>query len=176
MKASKLLPSPPLVLVALGSNQGDSRQIIVDAMARLQEISAAPLLKSSLWQSTPVDCPPESPRFINAAAGLTPLDGESPESLLLKLQGLEKEFGRRLKQVLNEPRPLDLDLIAFGREVRHQSKLTLPHPRAHHRRFVLQPLAEIAPDFILPGQKGSVLDLLVGLPPGEEVSWVSSPR
>ena len=145
-------------------------------MARLQEISAAPLLKSSLWQSTPVDCPPESPRFINAAAGLTPLDGESPESLLLKLQGLEKEFGRRLKQVLNEPRPLDLDLIAFGREVRHQSKLTLPHPRAHHRRFVLQPLAEIAPDFILPGQKGSVLDLLVGLPPGEEVSWVSSPR
>ena len=176
MSNSKKQSSPPLALVALGSNQGDSRQIIVDAMARLQEISAAPLLKSSLWQSTPVDCPPESPRFINAAAGLTPLDGESPESLLLKLQGLEKEFGRRLKQVLNEPRPLDLDLIAFGREVRHESKLTLPHPRAHHRRFVLQPLAEIAPDFILPGKKESVLDLLIGLPPGEEVSWVSSPR
>ena len=176
MSNSKKQSSPPLVLVALGSNQGDSRQIMVDAMARLQEISAAPLLKSSLWQSTPVDCPPESPRFINAAAVLAPMDGESPESLLLKLQGLEKEFGRRLKQVLNEPRPLDLDLIAFGREVRHESKLTLPHPRTHHRRFVLQPLAEIAPDFILPGQKLSVLDLLIGLPPGEEVSWVSSPR
>ena len=176
MKASPIPPSSPLVLVALGSNQGDSRQIIVDAMTRLQEISAAPLLKSSLWQSTPVDCPPESPRFVNAAAGLKPRAGESPESLLVKLQGLEKEFGRQLKQVLNEPRPLDLDLIAFGAEVRKQAKLTLPHPRAHQRRFVLQPLAEIAPEFILPGQKESVLDLLVGLPPGEEVSWVSSPR
>ena len=176
MSNSKKQSSPPLVLVALGSNQGDSRQIIVDALARLQEISAAPLLKSSLWQSSPVDCPPDSPRFINAAAGLNPLAGETPESLLLKLQVLEKEFGRRLKQVLNEPRPLDLDLIAFGREMRKSSNLTLPHPRAHQRRFVLQPLAEIAPDFVLPGQKESVLDLLVGLPPGEEVNWVSSPR
>ena len=176
MSHSKKHASPPLVLVALGSNQGDSRQIMVDAMARLQEISAAPLLKSSLWQSSPVDCPPESPRFINAAAGLTPLAGETPETLLLKLQGLEKEFGRRLKQVLNEPRPLDLDLIAFGKEVRKTTSLTLPHPRAHQRRFVLQPLAEIAPEFILPGQTESVLDLLVGLPPGEEVTWVSSPR
>lgn len=176
MKAPKLPPSPPLVVVALGSNQGDSRQIMVDALGRLQELSAGPLLKSSLWQSSPVDCPPDSPRFINAAAGLVPLAGESPESLLLKLQGLEKEFGRRLKQVLNEPRPLDLDLIAFGSEVRQQTNLILPHPRAHQRRFVLQPLAEIAPDLVLPGQKLPVLDLLVGLPPGEAVNWISSPR
>jgi len=70
--------------------------------------------------------------------------------LLQKLRALEKEFGRTSKKVLNEPRSLDLDLIAFGTETRNSPELILPHPRAHLRRFVLQPLGEIAPDFILP--------------------------
>jgi 2-amino-4-hydroxy-6-hydroxymethyldihydropteridine diphosphokinase len=61
---------------------------------------------------------------------------------------------------LNEPRPLDLDLIAFGTETRHAPDFVLPHPRAHFRRFVLQPLSEIAPDLILPGQRKTVLQLL----------------
>ena len=94
-----------------------------------------------------------------------PRAGETPESLLAKLQALEKEFGRRPKTVLNEPRPLDLDLIAFGSETRASKELTLPHPRAHERRFVLQPLSEIAPDLILPGQSQSVAGLLERLPP-----------
>jgi len=89
---------------------------------------------------------------------------ESPESLLLKLQTIENEFGRMRKTVLNEPRPLDLDLIAFGQERRSTERLVLPHPRAHLRRFVLQPLNEIAPDFILPGQSISVRELLKQLP------------
>ncbi|MES1180381.1 MAG: 2-amino-4-hydroxy-6-hydroxymethyldihydropteridine diphosphokinase, partial [Verrucomicrobiota bacterium] len=76
---------------------------------------------------------------------------------------LEVEFGRKPKMVLNEPRPLDLDLIAFGGEVRLTASLTLPHPRAHQRRFVLQPLGEIAPDLVLPGQKLAVAQLLAGL-------------
>jgi len=80
--------------------------------------------------------------------------------LLIKLQALEKKFGRRPKKVSNEPRPLDLDLIAFGNEVRHTPQLVLPHPRAHRRRFVLQPLAQIAPDLVLPGQELSVAGLL----------------
>ena len=121
--------------------------------------------ESSLWETTPVDCPPGSPVFVNAVVGLIPRAGETPESLLAKLQGLEQEFGRRPKQVLNEPRPLDLDLIAFGSETRAGKELTLPHPRAHQRRFVLQPLSEIAPDLILPGQKKTVLQLLGELPP-----------
>src|SRR5262249_38628129 len=89
-----------------------------------------------------------------------PCPGETPESLLGKLQELEKEFGRRPKKVLNEPRPLDLDLIAFGNEIRATAELTLPHPRAHLRQFVLQPLAEIAPDLVLRGQERTGAELL----------------
>ena len=111
----------------------------------------------------PVDCPPDSPRFVNAVAGLKPRENETPESLLKKLRELEKEFGRVPKTVLNEPRPLDLDLIAFGNEIRNSPELILPHPRAHLRRFVLQPLSEIAPELILPGQGKTVLQLLAEL-------------
>jgi 2-amino-4-hydroxy-6-hydroxymethyldihydropteridine diphosphokinase len=152
-----------LVLIALGSNLGDSRRILHDALARLQLFSDDPILKSSLWQTSPVDCPPGSPQFLNAIVVLVPQENESPESLLQKLQALEKEFGRGLKKVHNEPRPLDLDLIAFGNEVRSSATLTLPHPRAHERRFVLQPLSEVAPDYVLPGQKKTTAQLLAGL-------------
>jgi len=165
-----------LAFIALGSNLGDSRQLILAAFARLEALSAAPLWKSSLWQTAPVDCPPDSPKFVNAMAGLVPLPGETPESLLLKLQGLEQEFGRRPKVVLNEPRPLDLDLIAFGAETRAEATLILPHPRATVRRFVLQPLAELAPDWVLPGQSRTVLDLLADLPADATVTWLSSPH
>lgn len=152
-----------MVFVSLGSNLGDSRKIILDAMARLQTFSGRPILKSSLWRTSPVDCPPGSPEFVNAIVGLTSRKGETPESLLKKLQKLEKEFGRGPKKILNEPRPLDLDLITFGHELRDTRVLILPHPRAHLRRFVLEPLLEIAPDLVLPGQRKSVAQLLAGL-------------
>ena len=139
-------------------------------MARLEKISAEPILKSSLWQTAPVNCPPDSPKFVNAVVGLIPKENETPESLLKKLRELEKEFGRAPKMVLNEPRPLDLDLIAFGNEIRpaapkrseggNSPELILPHPRAHLRKFVLQPLSEIAPQLILPNQTKTVSQLL----------------
>jgi 2-amino-4-hydroxy-6-hydroxymethyldihydropteridine diphosphokinase len=150
--------------VALGSNLGDSRQILMAAMTRLQQFSHGPVQKSSLWQTTPVDCPPGSPKFVNAMVGFVPRTEEAPESLLEKLHELEKEFGRQPKKLFNEPRPLDLDLIAFGNEIRSSPELILPHPRAHLRRFVLQPLSELAPDLVLPGQGKTVAELLAGLP------------
>jgi 2-amino-4-hydroxy-6-hydroxymethyldihydropteridine diphosphokinase len=160
------MPEPGiLVVVALGANMGDSRRNILEGMNRLEELADGPLLKSSLWQTTPVGCPPGSPAFVNAVVGLRPCAEETPASLLAKLQALEREFGRRAKQVFNEPRPLDLDLIAFGAETRATADLTLPHSRAHKRRFVLQPLSEIAPDLILPGQSQTVAQLLARLPP-----------
>lgn len=155
--------SRPLVLIALGSNIGDSRATVAAAMARLDWLASCPCRLSSLWQSTPVDCPPGSPQFINAAVALAPLAIETPESLLAKLQAMERDFGRVTKQVLNEPRPLDLDLIAFGPEVRAAPQLILPHPRAHLRRFVLEPLNELAPDLVLPGQARTIRQLLDGL-------------
>jgi len=158
-----------LAFIALGSNLGDSKQAVLRALERLQGLSAFPLLRSSLWQSTPVDCPPGSPLFVNAVAGMLPRAGETPESLLDQLQALEKEFGRRAKQVTNEPRPLDLDLVVFRRETRDSERLTLPHPRAHLRRFVLQPLAELAPDLVLPGQVLTVRQLLETLDSSERL-------
>ncbi len=159
-------------LVALGSNLGNSRRIISEAIERLRSFSAEPLLRSSLWESIPVDCPPGSPSFINAVIGFTPLAGETPETLLAKLQALERDFGRRPKTDLNEPRLLDLDLIAFGAETRSNNELTLPHPRAHLRRFVLEPLNEIASELILPGQTESVKRLLANFGQSESVKRV----
>src|ERR1051326_8752523 len=111
--------------IALGSNLGDPQRNIERAFDALQKLSDAPLLRSSLWRSAPADCPPRSPDFVNAVAGLVPRPDETPESLLAKLQALEKEFGRMPKKVLNEARPLDLDLVAFGDETRATPGLTL---------------------------------------------------
>lgn len=158
-----------IAYIALGSNLGDSRDTVLRAMERLQELSTQPLAKSSLLETTPVDCPPGSPNFVNAVVGLVPHPGETPESLLQKLQALEKEFGRTPKKIMNESRPLDLDLIVFGSETRSTSDLILPHPRAYSRQFVLQPLAEIAPDLVLPGQAKSVAELLRQLTSAEIV-------
>lgn len=165
--------SSELAFVALGSNLGDSLAIIRQAFERLQELSDEPLLKSPLWETAPVDCPPGSPPFVNAMAGLAPRIGETPETLLDKLQALEKVFGRRPKKVMNEPRTLDLDLIAFGNAIRNTPRLVLPHPRAHERRFVLEPLSEIAPDFVLPGRTRTVRELLRELA-HEDHDWASS--
>jgi len=151
--------------VALGSNLGDPRDTVIRAIRALETFSDGPLLKSALWETAPVDCPPGSPIFVNAMVGLIPFKGETPESLLAKLQELEREFGRQPKTVLNEARTLDLDLIAFGTHIRASKELILPHPRAHERLFVLQPLSEIAPDLVLPGQAKSVTQLLAQLPP-----------
>jgi 2-amino-4-hydroxy-6-hydroxymethyldihydropteridine diphosphokinase len=153
-----------LAIVALGSNMGDSKTNVLRAIRRLSDFSERPILKSSLWETTPVDCPPGSPPFVNAVIGLVPRPGETPETLHASLQSLEKEFGRQPKTVLNEARPLDLDLIAFEKETRLSATLTIPHPRAGERRFVLQPLLEIAPDLVLPGQAETVAELLSSLP------------
>ena len=161
-----------LAFIALGSNLGDSRGLLIRAMDKLQKLSPKPLLKSSLWETTPVDCPPDSPSFVNAVVGLVPQASETPETLLQSLQALEKEFGRSPKKLSNEPRPLDLDLLSFGYEVRATHSLTLPHPRAHLRRFVLQPLAEIAAGLVLPGQKKTVAHLLAALVSDEVVTRI----
>jgi len=157
----------PYAFVALGSNLGDSRQMLERAFLDLAQLSAGPTIRSSFWQTEPVDCPPDSPLFLNAVLALLPKPGETPERLLETLKKLEVEAGRGPKSVLNEPRPLDLDLIDFRGETRNSERLMLPHPRAHLRRFVLAPLAEIAPDLVLPRQQKSVDELLSQLPSDE---------
>jgi len=153
----------PVAYIALGSNVGDSPTILGRAMAQLEKLSRKPLVRSSLWQTTPVDCPPGSPTFVNAVVALIPLPEENAWSLLTKMLAMEKEFGRLQKKVRNEPRRLDLDLISYGDEISTRPEIILPHPRAHERRFVLQPLNEIAPNMILAGQRRTVAQLLAVL-------------
>jgi 2-amino-4-hydroxy-6-hydroxymethyldihydropteridine diphosphokinase len=156
-----------MAYVALGSNLGDSRANVLRAFGLLQSLSDLPLRRSSLWETKPVECPPGSPLFVNAVAGLVPRAAETPRSLLARLQALEKEMGRTPKKILNEPRVIDLDLIAFASETVAEPDLILPHPRARLRRFVLEPLREIAPDFVIPGQDKTVAELLQGLESSE---------
>lgn len=162
MKPETRNPKPDLsraAVVGLGSNLGDSPAILRSAMDELARLAAGPLLRSSLWRSTPVDCPPGSPDFLNAVVAFEPAADETPESLLAKLHSLEGRFGRHRSGILNEPRSLDLDLIAFGSEQCATTQLVLPHPRAAQRQFVLGPLAEILPEFKAPGWSGTAAEL-----------------
>jgi 2-amino-4-hydroxy-6-hydroxymethyldihydropteridine diphosphokinase len=154
------------VVVALGSNQGESAHFLKMTMERMEAITGGAMRRSSLWRTTPVECPPGSNDFVNAVVAWKRRDGQTPEALLESLQSLEREFGRRPKEVINEPRPLDLDLVACGEELRDSGWLVLPHARAVERAFVLYPLAEILPDLVLPGQTRTVRELRDAL--GEE--------
>ena len=160
------------VFVALGANLGDSKRTIIEAARELEKFSDEPLLRSSLWETSPVDCPPGTPPFVNAVVGFLPRRGETPETLLARLQSMEKAFGRKPKKIVNESRVLDLDLIAFGAQTRATNDLTVPHPRAHLRRFVLQPLCEIAPELVFPGQTKTIRELLGGLQADERMRRV----
>lgn len=144
-----------LAFVGLGANldsrAGSPEATLQRAMASLAALSELPVLVSSIWETTPLDCPPDSPRFFNAVAALVP--GErSPEALLQSLQQIENSLGRVRSGVRNAPRTLDLDLLSYGELIQNTPVLTLPHPRMHERQFVLSPLLEIAPDFVVPGK------------------------
>jgi 2-amino-4-hydroxy-6-hydroxymethyldihydropteridine diphosphokinase len=93
----------------------------------------------------------------------------TPELCLAKLQELEQTLGRGPRGVKHEPRLLDLDLLVYGGEVRRAAGLTLPHPRAHLRRFVLEPWNEVAPNLVLPGVGRAVSELLAELPADQPV-------
>ena len=161
--------APDWAIIALGANLGNPAVALEQAVGRLSLLSSRPILRSSFWNTSPVDCPPGSPVFVNAAVAIVPQSGTTPESLLDQLQSLEREFGRQAKIVMNEPRPLDLDLIAWGQRTCSTPRLVLPHPRAHLRKFVLQPVGEILPQFILPGQVETILTLLHALVSDESV-------
>ena len=134
--------------IALGANlpgaQGDPVVTLRQAVEQLRQLSASPLLVSPFYESDPKDCPPGSPRYVNAVVRLLPSAGETPLGLLHKLQHIENAFGRLRTGIRNEARTLDLDLLSFADATSSTAELTLPHPRAHERRFVLQPWQDLA--------------------------------
>jgi 2-amino-4-hydroxy-6-hydroxymethyldihydropteridine diphosphokinase len=148
--------------IALGSNLGDrwaQLHIGFEFLASLSE--GRSLRKSSLYETAPVDCPTGSANFLNAVAEID-YAGTARE-LLVHLQAYELAQGRAAVREVNAPRPLDLDILYFGEEVIVESDLVVPHPRLAQRRFVLEPLAEIRPDLILPGQSQTVQALFAQL-------------
>lgn len=147
-----------LAAVALGSNLGDRAAQISAAFDRLGSIPLTSLVAASLPIETAPVGPIEQPNFLNAAAIVRTL--LPPETLLAFLQGIERAAGRsRVGKERWGPRTLDLDLIVYGDVVLESPELVLPHPRVHERGFVLEPLAEIAADIVVPG-RGSIRQLL----------------
>jgi 2-amino-4-hydroxy-6-hydroxymethyldihydropteridine diphosphokinase len=146
----------PVVAIALGSNLGDRHAHLDYAVSRLARLLSG-LRQSSRYDTAPVDVIGEQPTFLNAAVvGTTEL---GPHELLDELQAIEAERGRD-RPFRNAPRTLDLDLLLFGDLVVSDPELEVPHPRFRERRFVLEPLAEIAPDLVDPVSGLTVKELL----------------
>jgi 2-amino-4-hydroxy-6-hydroxymethyldihydropteridine diphosphokinase len=154
---------PHLAFIALGSNLGDRRGTLEGAIAALSGTSGVVVRKvSSFHETEPVGGPPGQGLFLNAAAVLeTSLD---PFGLLQVLREIEERFGRT-RTVRWGERTLDLDLLLFDDRVVDTPELTVPHPRLTERRFVLEPLAEVAPDTIEPVTRRTIIDLLADLAP-----------
>ena len=148
--------------VGLGSNLENPRQQVITALQELQQIAGTSLLSSSsLYRSDPVG-PAGQPDYINAVALLE--TSLQPEALLDQLQSLEQQH-QRVRKTHWGPRTLDLDIILFGNQFIQSARLTVPHPFATERNFVLWPLFELSPDLIFPGDR-SISDLLVACPLG----------
>jgi len=147
------------VAIALGSNLGDRRQLLQDAVAALAAVITD--IKVSAWHETdPVGVGDGQPRFLNGAlTGTTTL---SARALLDQLLATEQRFGRE-RPYPGAARTLDLDLILYGDAVIDEPGLIVPHPRFHERRFVLEPLAEIAADWIDP-VSGKTIGELTAVP------------
>jgi len=138
--------------VGLGANIGDpGRQLnlAIDALKHLPDTSL--VLASGVYKSAPLGYA-DQPDFLNAVAQLD--TALSPEDLLDRLREIEIRHGRA-RSFANAPRTLDLDLLLYGDTIMDTPGLTLPHPRMHERGFVLKPLAEIAPQAVIPGRGGA---------------------
>ncbi len=144
--------------VGLGANLGDARGTLREALDELARCPHTSLsASSSLYRSAPVDA--DGPDYVNAVASIR--TGLGPHELLAALQAIEARHGRE-RPYRHAPRTLDLDLLIYGERTADDPTLVLPHPRLHLRAFVLVPLAEIAPELVVPG-RGRVAELLRAL-------------
>ena len=133
---------------------------------------APPPLCSGLYETEPVDCAAGTAPFLNAVMQIeTSLE---PEELLARLRAIERSRGRHEAAPRNSPRELDLDLLYADQLELATETLHLPHPQLANRRFVLQPLADIRPGLILPGQEETVTALLAGLPASPAVHLLAT--
>ena len=144
------------VFIGIGANLGAPRVTIEMALMELSEIAESEVVSSSIWKSEASGM--EGDDFANAVAKFE--FNESPQNLLAKLQSLEAKYGRAPDHEAYTPRTLDLDIIAFGHHKVSEVNLTIPHPHAAQRLFVLLPLKEIDPDFRFVGKPESLDELI----------------
>ena len=149
--------------VALGSNLGDrlaNLRAARNAILALPNVKP-PVLSSAIHETEPVGCEPGATKFLNAVVEFD-YEGD-PASLLEQLIRIEEGFGRRRDHPKNVSRTIDIDLLYCGSRNIESERLRLPHPRMHLRKFVLQPLADIRPELILPHRRETVRQLLAEL-------------
>ncbi len=152
-----------LAYVGLGSNLGDRRALLEEAVRRLDGYADITVEAASTLRETDPVGVTEQPRFLNGVAALrTEL---APRELLDRLLAVERTLGRDRSVGRWGPRTIDLDLLLHGDAVVDEPGLALPHPRLAERRFVLEPLHELAPELVLPDGR-SVAALLGALEPG----------
>ncbi len=158
-----------MILIGLGANlpterYGAPRATLMAALAALGEAGVAVEARSPWYRSAPVPAG-DQPWFVNAVAAVATRLG--PAELLKLMHGIERDFGRVRREV-NEPRPLDLDLLAYGDRIQAADPV-LPHPRLHQRGFVLLPLRDIAPRWRHPSLGLTVDELIARLPMDQPV-------
>ncbi len=158
---------PVRVFLALGANLGDRLETLERACDELHARYGA-LSLSQLYETEPQGCPEGSPCFLNACVEL--YCSVSALELLAECQRIEKALGRERSGIYGEPRSCDIDIISYGDLRLDSPELTLPHPRAAQRSFVLQPLCDIDAQLVLAGQESSVSELLASLPDSPEES------
>lgn len=159
-----------LAALSLGSNLDQPKEQVTQALERIEQVFTN-FRASSLYLTEPVGGP-EQPDFVNACAVIE--TGLDAAALLTYFHKLETEAGRQDSVERNQPRTLDIDLIFFGGLVQTEANLTIPHPRFHVRRFVLEPLAEIAPQFQDPVSGKTVRQLLNDCPDKHRVFKLDS--
>jgi 2-amino-4-hydroxy-6-hydroxymethyldihydropteridine diphosphokinase len=161
---------PEIVFLSLGSNIGDREKSLRGAIAALPELGVKIKNISSIYETAPVDLL-EQPWFLNCV-----VRGETtvpPVALLKELRALEQRMGSK-KLVPRGPRLIDLDILLYGEQTIDSPELQVPHPRMHLRHFVLEPLAEIAPDLTHPSWNASAAHLLAALGHKSTVKKISS--
>jgi 2-amino-4-hydroxy-6-hydroxymethyldihydropteridine diphosphokinase len=153
-----------IVFLSLGSNVGDRAANLNTAIGRLRTLGEVAAV-SSFYETEPVGLAVQ-PWFLNCALRME--TEKMPKQLLAGILDIEQQMGRRRVQK-NGPRTIDIDILLFGNSIIESKGLTVPHIAMHERRFVLEPLAEIAPEVVHPVFKRTIRELRDALPPGQTV-------
>jgi len=167
LSAPGALSNLKTVYIALGSNLGDRAANLAQARRRMEQLEIAIVRESSIYETAPWGIL-EQPRFLNQVVEAN--TDWMPRQLMSRLKQIEREMGRR-RTIRNGPRNIDLDILLYGDAIVSATQLEIPHPRMGERRFVLEPLAEIADDVRHPRTGVTIRQMLAAVADQEARRW-----